>query len=136
MSCKQWWRVAHYLLFAAFLGTAALNMLRIRGGFFTNYAADLAVPAWLYVASRGSHSLSGRQTFLQRAIGRTPELAALSLFIASALTEFSQLIWPHGFFAGRFDPLDIAAYASGLAVCYAADKTWGGDRNAGVVAAA
>ena len=111
-------------------------MLRIRGGFFTNHAADLVVPAWLYIAARGLHSLRDRQTLLQRTIGRTPELAAVSLFIASALTELSQVIWPHGMFAGRFDPFDMVAYASGLVVCYTADKIWGGDRNAGDAAAA
>jgi hypothetical protein len=53
------------MLFVAFLMTAALNMLRLRGGFVTNHMADLVVPAWLYVA-------------------------AGSLFVASALTEVSQ----------------------------------------------
>jgi hypothetical protein len=132
----QWWRVAYYLLLAAFLGTAALNMLGIRGGFFTNHAADLFVPAWLYVASRGLHFPGGRHTFFQRSIGRTPEMAACSLFVASALTELSQVAWPNGMFAGRFDPLDIVAYGFGLAVSYMADKIWGGDRNASVAAAA
>jgi hypothetical protein len=136
MSRKNWWRLAYYLLFAAFLTTAALNMLRVHGGFFTNHAADLVVPAWLYIATRGLHSPRGRETLIQRIIGRTPEFAALSLFFASALTEFSQLFWPHGIFSGRFDPFDMVAYASGLAVCYAADKFWASDQNPDVSAAA
>jgi hypothetical protein len=97
-------------------------MLHIRGGFFTSYAADLIVPAWLYAALRGLHSSRGRTKFLQRTLGRSPELAAVSLFIASALTEVSQVFWPDGLFSGRFDPLDLLMYASGLAVVYTADK--------------
>ena len=134
MSRNHSWRVAYYLLFAAFLATAALNMLHIRGGFFTNHAADIVVPAWLYIAARGLYSPRSRETLIQRIIGRTPEFAALSLFFASALTELSQVFWPHGIFSGRFDPFDMVAYASGLAVCYAADKLWAGDQGPDVSA--
>ncbi len=112
----------HWALFSVFLGTAALNMLHVRGGFFTNHAADLVVPAWMYVTFRGLYSVGGRRTLLQRTIGRTPEIAAVSLFVASTLTEISQLYWPRGIFSGRFDPLDILAYGLGLAACYLADK--------------
>jgi hypothetical protein len=115
------WFVAYWVLFAAFLGTAALNMLHVRGGFLTNHTADLVVPAWLYVSLRGLHSVHGRRGFLQRTLGRTPELAALSLFVASTLTEIGQFYWPRGIFAGRFDTRDILAYAAGLVVCYVAD---------------
>lgn len=116
------WLVAYWALFIAFLGTAALNMLHLHAGFLTSHAADLVVPAWLYVVCRGLHASHGRTTLIQRTIGRTPEIAALSLFAGSALTEVSQRYWPHGVFAGRFDPLDVLAYACGLVACYAADK--------------
>jgi hypothetical protein len=119
---QRGWLVVHRALFVAFLGTAALNMLHVRGGFLTNHAADLVVPAWLYVAFRGLYSEHGRRTLLQRVFGRTPEVAALSLFVASALTEISQFYWPRGLFSGRFDTWDIFAYAFGLAACYVADK--------------
>ena len=122
MLSRESWLVVYYGLFAGILVTGALNMLHMRGAFFTNHAADIVVPAWLYVASRGLHSAFGRTTRLQRSIGRTPEIAALSLFAASAITEVSQLYWPHGPFPGRFDPLDLVAFASGLTVCYALDK--------------
>src|SRR5438067_8087768 len=124
---RKHWLLAYYLLFAAMLGTAALNMLRVRGGFLTNHAADLVVPAWLYVATRALHSRRGRETRIQRTIGRTPEIAALSLFGASTLTEVSQRYWPHGIFAGRFDPLDVLAYACAVGACYVADKFWSHD---------
>jgi hypothetical protein len=122
VSRKQLWAVAYYVLFMAFLATAALNMLHVRAGFFTNHAADVVVPAWLYVECRGLYSRRGRERLVQRMFGRTPEMAALSLFTASTLTEISQRFWPHGLFSGRFDPLDILAYAGGLAACYVADK--------------
>lgn len=124
MSRRKQWTVVYYVLFVAILGTAALNMLRVHGGFLTNHAADLVVPAWMYVAIRGLHSVRGRSTLIQRTFGRTAEIAALSLFVASTLTEVSQYYWPHGLFPGRFDLLDIVAYGVGLAACYAADKYW------------
>lgn len=114
--------MAYYALFVMFLVTAALNMLHMRAGFFTNHAADVVAPAWLYVGARALYSPRGRVTWFQRAIGSSPELAASSLFVASTLTEISQRFWPRGVFSGRFDPLDILAYAGGLGACYAADK--------------
>jgi hypothetical protein len=114
--------MTYNLLFAAFLTSAALNMLAVHGGFLTNYLADFVVPAWLYVASRGLHSTSGRTTWIQRTVGKTPEFAALTLFTASALTEVSQFFWPHGIFSGRFDAMDIVAYAAGIAACYLAER--------------
>jgi hypothetical protein len=122
VAARQGWLIAYYALLIAFIGTAALNMLHLRAGFLTNHAADLVVPAWLYIVIRGLHSSRGRVTTVQRTLGRTPEIAALSLFIGSALTEVSQRYWPHGLFAGRFDMNDILAYACGLAACYVADR--------------
>ncbi|MFN0099637.1 MAG: hypothetical protein ACKVS7_13250 [Gemmatimonadaceae bacterium] len=116
------WLAVFWALWVAFLVTAALNMLHVRGGFLTNHTADLVAPAWLYVVFRGFYSVHGRRTRLQRMFGRTPEITALSLFVASTLTEVSQLYWPRGIFAGRFDVWDILAYAVGLAACFLADK--------------
>ncbi len=124
MSAMKGWLIAYYLLFAGILLTGALNMLQAHGGFLTNHAADIVGPAWLYVVARGRHSAHGRQTMLQRTVGRSPAFAASSLFAASALTEVSQRYWPRGIFPGRFDPIDIIAYAGGLALCYAADTRW------------
>ena len=118
----SFWRAAYWLLLLVFLATAALNMLDFRAGFLTNHAADLFLPAWLYVVMR--HYPGQRNTVnpLTRWLGRSPELAAGSLFIASSLTELSQRYWPEAVFSGTFDPLDIAAYATGLLACYAVDK--------------
>lgn len=122
MTSAQRWKIAYRLLWAAFIGTAALNMLHVRAGFFTSYAADLTVPALLYVMIRGLAEPDRAAVLLQRWFGGTPERTALVLFLASVATEISQLFWPKGFFAGRFDPLDIGAYVLGLAICYVCDK--------------
>lgn len=122
MTRENAWRAAHRVLLGLFILAAALNMLDIHAGFLTSHLADLVVPAWMYVVSRGLHTRSGRSTRIQRTLGRSPEMAAISLFVASALTEISQHYWPQGLFRGRFDPLDVVAYAAGIAVCYAADR--------------
>ena len=120
-SRAQAWRIISWVLFAAFMLAALLNMLHRRAGFLTNYLADVVVPAWLYVTVRGL-SPGTPPTLLGRTVGRTPETAALTLFVASTLTEISQIRWPHGLFAGRFDPHDILAYACGVGACYAAER--------------
>lgn len=135
MSHQRSWLVAYCILLATFVLAAALNMLRIHGGFLTNHAADIVVPAWLYIVSRGLHEARGRHTLFQRTVGRTPEIAAVSLFVASAMTEVSQHLWPHGVFSGRFDWLDVISYAVGLAACYASDRIWTSEPTATVAQA-
>jgi hypothetical protein len=117
------WIFAYWMLMAAFLLAAGLNLLHVRGGFLTSYLADLTVPSLLYVLSRGLVP-NKRPTFapLMRWVGRTPERAAMSFFLASSATELSQIFWPRGFFAGRYDPWDILAYGVGLSMCYGLDK--------------
>ena len=117
------WRAIYWMLMASFLLSAALNMLHVRAGFLTNYLADLTVPALLYVLSRGL--VPGQRPFLRRLlpwVGRTRARAAAIFFLASSATELSQIFWPRGFFAGRFDPWDIVAYGVGLLICYVLDK--------------
>jgi hypothetical protein len=119
------WALAYWMLMTAFIMTAALNLLHVRGGFLTSHLADLTVPALLYVISRGlvparRPPLPSRR--LMQWIGRTPERAASVFFVASAVSEVSQIYWPRGVFAGRFDPWDLLAYAVGLSVCYTCDR--------------
>ncbi|MBK5257003.1 MAG: hypothetical protein JJE39_13305 [Vicinamibacteria bacterium] len=126
------WTIAYWMLMAAFILTAALNLLHVRAGFLTSYLADLTVPSLLYVLSRDL--VPGKSAYLLRRmrwIGRTPESAAIFFFVASSATEVSQIIWPKGIFAGRFDPWDIAAYAMGLLACYVSDKSQGARRRQG-----
>ena len=124
------WKAAYFGLTAAFLLTAALNLLHVRGGFLTNHLADLVVPAWLYLAARGLGV--ARATTIPRWLFTTPERAAAVLFTASAATELSQKLWPGGPFSGRYDPLDLVAYGLGLLACYASEKRWGRDPDCGV----
>lgn len=117
------------MLLGAWVGCAALVMKRVRAGFITNYGADLTQPAWLYIAFRDLHG-SGRLRLLHRYVGSTAEVAALSIFVVGAATEVSQRYWPGGFFAGRFDPLDIVAYAVGIGTCYFFDKLYAASEGA------
>lgn len=117
------WVIINRTLWAVFILTAALNMLHLRVGFLTNHAADLVVPALLYVMLRGLAERTPQRTFLRRWFGATPERAAITLLLASAATEWSQRSWPHGVFSGRFDPMDIVAFAVGLSLCYACEKS-------------
>ena len=112
----QIWHRVYYFLTAVFVATAALNMLGMRAGFMTNYAADIVVPAWLYIALRG-HAPGGRRGPFARMFGSSPTITSLTLFVASAFTEVSQHFWPEGLFRGTFDPLDILAFAGGLSAC-------------------
>jgi len=63
-----------------------------------------------------------RQTAVRRFLGRTPELAAGVIFLASTMTEISQYFRPKGIFPGTFDLLDILAYATGIGICYLFDR--------------
>ena len=71
---------------------------------------------------RGLHPPQNHKSVLQKTFGRTPEIAAVSLFVASTATEITQRYWPNGIFRGRFEILDVAAYAAGLTARYAAEK--------------
>jgi hypothetical protein len=115
------WRLLSWVLFGAFLVAAVLNMTETPAGFATNHLADLVGPAWLYIVFRGLAEPQKRNR-LGRFIGATPERAAIILCVGSAATEITQIYWPSGLFAGRFDPLDIVAFAIGLFPLYLVDK--------------
>jgi hypothetical protein len=116
------WALTYWVLTAAFLLSAGLNVLHVRGGFLTNHLADVVVPAWLYVAARGLSRGAPPRAWWLRFAARSPERAAALVFGASAATEVSQAFWPHGLFGGRFDPLDLGAFALGVSASYAAEK--------------
>jgi hypothetical protein len=122
MRAATGWRVAYWAFLGVFVLTAMLNMADVSAGFLTSYAADLFVPAWLYIVLRRLAGHGPSWNPILRWFGRSPEIAAGSLFIGSALTELSQIAWPQGFFAGTFDPLDLVAYGAGLFGCYFAEK--------------
>lgn len=115
------WSTALHGLTILFGFAALLNMLHLRVPFFTTHAADLSGPALLYIMTRKLWQ-EGKRRFPYGLLGRTPEIAAGSFFLASVLTEISQIYYPRGIFSGRFDPLDIAAYGLGIGICYMLDK--------------
>ena len=119
-TARRAWIVGYWVLTAFFIVTAIISTQKIRAGFLSNYAADVTCPAWLYVTLRGLHGR--RPSAVGRYFAATPERAAVVLFGGSALTELSQIWWPAGFFAGRYDPLDILAYGIGVGACYALEK--------------
>jgi hypothetical protein len=57
-----------------------------------------------------------------------PLASLLTVFGGCALWEWSQRYdfggTPLAIAAGRFDPLDLLAYAAGLLACYVADVRW------------
>ena len=95
-------------------------MMKRRGGWLTSYGDDLAIPAWLYIGARNLDG--GRTGRLQRTLGRTPEIAFLTIALASTATEIAQYFWPDGIFRGTFDPLDIVAYVVGAGAPYLVEK--------------
>lgn len=96
-------------------------MLHVHVVFLTTHAADLSGPALLYIQTRKLWQ-QGSRRFPAGIFGRSPEIVAGSFFFASVITEISQIYYPHGIFSGRFDPLDIAAYALGIGACYIFEK--------------
>lgn len=67
------WKITYVIIFVI---TAGLNMLHIRAGFWTSYAADIVVPAWLYIVIRGLHP-AARTSALTRYLGTRSEVTAL-----------------------------------------------------------
>lgn len=107
--------------FAVTMFAVALQMGRVNGGFLTNYFADLAGPAWMYGAIRQRATVL---RYLYRPIP-SPALTAIFVFLVGTGWEICQAFDFSGTILnvtrGRFDPLDILAYAASLTVCFAAD---------------
>ena len=119
------WRTAERALILLFAVAALLNMMHWTVPFLTTHAADLSCPAFLYIGFR-SRWMNGRRRFPVDPFGRSPEITALSLFVASTATEISQYFAPHGLFPGRFDPWDIVTYVVATTACYIAERRqWG-----------
>jgi hypothetical protein len=117
------WNFYKWLLFAVWLAAAAANVAEIRCGFLTNHAADLALPAWLYIVLR-MQTADGRRSQLLPWAGRSAGVTAGMIFAGATATEAWQYFWPEGIFAGTFDPLDIVAFGVGVSACYLAEQRW------------
>jgi hypothetical protein len=97
----------------AALAIGALQMFHVRGGFVTNYGADLFGTAWFYAMFR-----QGR-TIFQRGRPLGAAASASAVFAGCAAFELAQRI---DLFPGVFDPLDLAAFAGSVLACYALDR--------------
>ena len=126
MQNKSGWSIAYWILTVCFVVAVALNMMRVRGGFLTNYLADLVFPAWFYIVVRGLVPRKRKLPLVAQWLGRTPERAVSVVFLGGVLAEWSSRYWPHGVFPGRYDPWDIVAYGLGLSICYVCDRYGGG----------
>jgi len=122
---RIYWVIAYWILFSCWLPGVILVMNHFHAGLITNYMADLTFPAWFYIFIRG---LTKNKRILPRLLlvgdwfGRSPERASISIFVVGIISELKTFFWPHGILTGTFDPLDILAYAAGLAACYFFDK--------------
>jgi hypothetical protein len=123
LASSRGWRIAEWSLLLIWVVAGVMTMypevaqsVGLRRSLFTSHAADLTQPAWLYIVTRRSSGLLGR------VFGRTPELAAATVFGAATIAEITQRFWPRGLFSGTFDPLDIIAYAIGVGLCWLADR--------------
>ena len=116
------WKFMSYVLFSGVIITGALNMLEVRGGFATNYLADIIIPPLLYI---NTVKLPAKRFKVLAYLSEKPLLTAILIFAGSTFTEICQIFWPRGIFSGYFDPWDIAAFSSGLIVVYTVDKLVG-----------
>jgi hypothetical protein len=116
------WKFMSYVLFSGVIITGALNMLEVRGGFATNYLADIIIPPLLYI---NTVKLLAKRFKVLAYLSEKPLLTAILIFAGSTFTEICQIFWPRGIFSGYFDPWDIAAFSSGLIVVYTVDKLAG-----------
>lgn len=91
----------------------ALQMFHVRGGFLTNYGADVFGTAWLYAMFRQG------TTVLQRGRRFSPEATAMFVFLGCAGSELGQKV---RVVPGRFDPLDLLAFGVTILVCYGIDR--------------
>jgi len=121
---KTYWETAYWILLFGWVLGAGLAMGRVDGGFFTNYLTDLTFPAWYYIVLRSLGPAHLKSLSVLQWFARSPERAALSIFIVGVLTETKTFYWPQPPIGGTFDPLDIFAYGIGLSICFYFDKRY------------
>jgi len=99
-----------------FVGIGGLQMYHVDAGPLTDYGADLLAPPYLYVMFRQGRLRLG-------SLG-----ALITVFGGCALWEWAQRYdftgTPLAITRGTFDPLDLAAYAAGLIICFIVDVRW------------
>ncbi|BCS32451.2 hypothetical protein TBR22_A16650 [Luteitalea sp. TBR-22] len=84
-------------------------MQHVRGGWITNYGADVFGTAWVYAIVR-----QGRTTFRWPAMA--PWVAGAFVLAGCVATEVAQRWLP-----GTFDPYDLVAFTATIVGCVALD---------------
>ena len=114
-------RIFDVLAWGAFIGIGALQMAHVRAGVVTNYGADLVCPALLYVLARRRSMIP----FNWLRYRPSPTVAAVSILIPCFVWEILQRYdlsgTPLAVTRGHFDPLDLVAYAVGVAAVFLPD---------------
>lgn len=102
--------------------SVGLQMMSVKGGFLTNYLADIAGPVWFYGIVRQ------RKVLFKKLLPKNsdPAFAAIFVFLVGTGWEICQAFdfsgTPLAITRGRYDPWDIVAFAVSSAGCYAFDK--------------
>jgi len=114
-------RVFDLVAWGAFIGIGALQMAHVRGGFVTNYGADVVCPALLYVLARRGTMIP----FNLLRLRPQPAVAAACILIPCVVWEILQRNdvsrTPLAFTRGHFDPFDLVAYTVGVAAMFLLD---------------
>ena len=106
-------RLFYVAAMTAALIVGALQMYQVHAGFLTNYGADVFGTAWMYTMTR-----LGR-TVVQRGRTTTPGVAAGSVFLLCAVSEYGQRLH---LVPGHYDPYDLLAFAATVIACVAVDR--------------
>ena len=101
---------------AVFVGIGGLQMYRVNAGFLTNHGADLLAPPYLYLMSRGGRF-------------RLEPVGAFSMVLGGCvlwewLQRYDLSGTPLAITRGRFDVVDLVAYAVGMIAVYVLDVAW------------
>ena len=111
-----------YVGWIVFVVVALLQMWKVKGGFITNFGADIIAPAMLYYSARTN------KTLLSKLFNRTlSEIQTfLALWLLCVLWEIVQKFDFSGtvltITKGTFDPWDILTYTFTLLICFYLDS--------------
>lgn len=118
-------KLYYYTSFIISISIGAMQAYRVKGGILTNYGADFFGPAWFYWTQRVSKPGRLYRAIISKEALKPLQLAVL-VFSLCLVWEICQLFdWSGTILAitrGRFDWLDICAYAASLGICYFMDK--------------
>jgi hypothetical protein len=109
-------RIFDLLAWGAFIGVGALQMGHVHAGFVTNYGADVVCPALLYVLVRRRTMVPFNLLHMRPPPGAAAACILIPCFVWEVLQRYDLSGTPLAFARGHFDPLDLVAYAVGVAV--------------------